>query len=461
VRQAYTSPELDQDEVPALGVRRLLGTRGFRRLLASRFAAQWGDGVFSAGLGSAVLFNPERESDPVAVAVGLTVLLVPYSVLGPFAGALLDRWDRRQVLVVANLLRGVFVLLTALVVGLGVNGPVLYVGALLVTGVSRFVNAGLSAALPHLVRPEHLVEANALAATIGSGVSIAGTACAIGLRSAFGTVVGTGNVGSGLTTSVAVLGSVVAALIAFGFTRGRLGPDEVDEPAQPLLAVARGLVDGGRAAWRVPAVAAGFGALTAHRVAFGISTLVGLLLFRGAFHDQGVLRTGIAGLGQALALGAAGVLMAAVLTPLLVRWLGRAGTVTLALAFALVGQLTLGVPLRLATVLAGAFVLALAGQVVKLCLDAEVQRSIGDETRGRVFALYDTVFNVSYVVSTILAAFFVPPDGRSTALMLAAAAAYLIGLAGYPLLLRRTPAQLHPRPLRTPQAQPRPGGTPS
>lgn len=419
-----------------LGVRRLLGTRGFRRLLASRFAAQWGDGVFSAGLGSAVLFNPERQADPVAVAVGLTVLLLPYSVLGPFAGALLDRWDRRQVLVVANLLRGVFVLLTALMVGFGVASVPLYAGALLVTGVSRFVNAGLSAALPHLVRPEHLVEANALAATVGSGVSIAGTACAIGLREVFGT----GNVGSAWTTSVAVLGSVAAAVVAAGFPRGRLGPDFVDEPAEPLVAVARGLVDGGRAAWRTPTVAAGFGALTTHRVAFGVSTLVGLLLFRGALHDQGILRSGVAGLGQALALGAAGVVLAAVVTPVLAAWLGRPGTVRLALAVAFLGQLGFGVPMRLWSLLAAAFVLALAGQVVKLCLDAEVQREIGDETRGRVFALYDTVFNISYVVATILAALFVPPDGRSTALMLAAAAVYLLGLLGYQLLLRRRAA---------------------
>lgn len=416
-----------------VGVRGLLGGAGFRRLLASRFAAQWGDGVFSAGLGSAVLFNPERQADPVAVALGLSVLLLPYSVLGPFAGALLDRWDRRQVLVFANLLRGVFVVLTALMVGTGVDGVPLYAGALLVTGVSRFVNAGLSAALPHVVRAEHLVEANALAATIGSGVAIAGTGCAIGLRA----VLGEGNVGSGWTTAVALLGSLAAALIAAGFRRNRLGPDEVDEPAQPVVAVARGLVDGGRAAWRVPPVAAGFGALTSHRVAFAISTLVGLLLFRNTFSDQGVLRAGVAGLGQALALGAAGVVLAAVLTPLLVARLGRPGTIRLALCLALAGQLCLGVPMRLATVLAAAFVLALAGQMIKLCLDAEVQSRIGDQTRGRVFALYDMVFNVSYVLTTALAAPLVPADGRSTLLMLAAAGAYVAGLAGHELLRRR------------------------
>jgi len=54
-------------------------------------------------------------------------------------------------------------------------------------------------------------------------------------------------------------------------------------------------------------------------------------------------------------------------------------------------------------VLAAAFVLPLAGQAIKLCLDAEVQTRIADHVRGRVFALYDTVFNVSYVVATVAA----------------------------------------------------------
>ncbi len=425
-----------------LGVRRLLALREYRRLLGSRFAAQWGDGVFSAGLGTAVLFNPEREGDPVAVALGLTVLVLPYSLLGPFAGALLDRWDRRQVLLLANLLRGLFVAATAIMVATGVDSVLLYVGALLVTGVSRFVNAGLSAALPHLVRPEHLVEANSLATTIGAGVAVFGSGCAIGLRAVFGE----GNVGSGWTTSVAILGSLVAAAVAGGFARGRLGPDEVDEPAQPMVAVARGLIDGGKAAWRAPTVAAGFAALTAHRVAFAISTLLGLLLYRGTFTDQGVLRAGVAGLGQALAAGAVGVVLAAVVTPRLVTRFGRPATVITGLVLAGVGQLALGVPMLLVTVLAAAFVLSLAGQIVKLCLDAEVQREIGDETRGRVFALYDTVFNLSYVVATIAAAAFVPEDGRSVLLMVIAASAYLLGLVCFHLLRTRRAV---PQPLPT------------
>src|SRR5918999_3368516 len=140
-----------------LGVRTLLGTPGCRRLLASRFAAQWGDGLFQAGLGGAVLFNPERQAQPAAVAAGLAVLLLPYSVVGPFAGALLDRWDRRRVLLVANLIRAVLVAAVAATVAAGLTGVPLYLGALAVAGVSRFVLAGLSAALPHVVARRHLV----------------------------------------------------------------------------------------------------------------------------------------------------------------------------------------------------------------------------------------------------------------------------------------------------------------
>ena len=105
-----------------LGWVRLLRTGGFRRLLAVRFAAQWGDGMFQAALGGAVLFNPEREADPLAVAAGLAVVLLPYSVVGPFAGALLDRWDRRRVLLVANLVRAVLTLVVAVLVATGAAG---------------------------------------------------------------------------------------------------------------------------------------------------------------------------------------------------------------------------------------------------------------------------------------------------------------------------------------------------
>ncbi len=428
-----TTPAPERHGPEKLGWTRLLRTGGFRRLLAVRFAAQWGDGMFQAALGGAVLFNPEREADPLAVAAGLAVILLPYSVVGPFAGALLDRWDRRRVLLVANLVRAVLTLVVALTVYAGVAGVPLYLAALAVAGVSRFVLAGLSASLPHVVARRHLVEANVLAATAGAGMAALGGATAICARA----VLGAGDTGSALTTAVAATGSVLATVLAAGFAARLLGPDRTDEPDRTAVAVARGLVDGARATARTPTVAASFLALAAHRLSFGVTTLLTLMLFRHTFTGTGVLRGGLAGVGEAVALAAAGLGLAALLTPWLVHHLGRPRTVRIALLTAAATQLALAAWLTLPAVLGAAFLLGAAGQVVKLCADAGVQGEVGDEVRGRVFALYDAVFNVCYVLAVAVAAVLAPPDGYAPWLVAATAAVYVLGLVAHDRQLRR------------------------
>ncbi|WP_233159525.1 MFS transporter [Actinophytocola xanthii] len=416
-----------------IGPRRLLAFAGFRRLLLSRFASQWGDGLFQTGLAGFVVFNPERAVTPEEIAGGFMVLLLPYSLVGPFAGALLDRWDRRRVLVAANLLRGVLILVAAGCVAGGASGLPLLMLALVVVGISRFVGAGLSAALPHVVPVPNLVEANALAVTLGAVVSVLGAGCAVGLRG----LLGEGDTGSGLTTGIAFVGSVLAAVLAARFARGALGPDKVDEPPTALAAVAQGLFDGGRVALRTPSVAAGFCALLAHRAAFGISLLLTVLLMRFSFEDFGPIEAGLPGLGVVLGFGAAGIFVAGLTTARLVSRLGRKRSVLLCLAGAALAQLAFGLPMVLPTALVAAFVLSYAGQVVKLCVDAAVQRDIGDEARGRVFALYDMLFNITQVVAIGLAAELVPQTGESAALIAAAAVVYLVGMAGFATVTRR------------------------
>ncbi|GLY67510.1 MFS transporter [Amycolatopsis taiwanensis] len=414
-------------------LRSLATMPGFPRLLLSRFAAQWSDGVFRAGLAGAVLFNPERGTDPLTIAAGFAVLLLPYSLIGPFAGALLDRWDRRRVLIVANLLRGLAVAGTASAVGFGVAGPGLFVLALIVEGISRFIGSGMSASLPHVVPVNTLVTANAVSTTLGSVVSVLGGGCAIGLRA----LLGTGNTGSAWTTSIAVVGAVVAAAIAVGFARGRLGPEAIDEPADPLIAVARGFADGARAAMRVPMVTAGFVALFAHRASYGISLLLTVLLMRFSFTDLGPFRAGLPGLGQMAFMAGAGILLAGFCTPRLVAVLGRRRVTLAALLSAAAAQAGLGLPMVLPTVLIASFVITFAGQVLKLCVDSSIQAEIGDQTRGRVFALYDTLFNITQVAAVAAAAAVTPLSGRSPLLLLVATAIYLIGCAGYLVIVRR------------------------
>lgn len=412
-------------------------TPGLGRLVTVRFASQFGDGMFQAALGGAILFNPERHTDPLEIAAGFAVLLLPYSLIGPFAGALLDRWDRRAVLKWANLLRGTLILATALCLLAGAPNPPILLLALASVGVSRFVLAGVSASLPHVVRQSWLVSTNSVLATVGSGVSAAGAGTAVTVIG----VLGTSDRSSGVAVAIAALGSLVGALAAAGFAPHRLGPGGDAAGSRgggrgAVRAVAAGLRTGATAVWQAPGVTTAMIGIGAHRIVFGIDTLIMVLLLRTPAEGD-TAPAGLAGFGVAVGATAAGMLLAAVATPLLIPRIGRTRTVVLGLTTAFVVQVTFIATLTQGALLIGAFLLGVAGQTVKLTGDAAMQIDIDDARRGQVFALQDTVFNIAFLAALAAAATVVAPDGHTPALVFAGAAVYALGLAGVGVNSRR------------------------
>ncbi|MDT0274417.1 MFS transporter [Blastococcus goldschmidtiae] len=415
-------------------VRSLLVRPDFRRLFATRLLSQFGDGVFQAALAGTVLFNPQRAADPLDVAVGFAVLLLPWSLIGPFAGVWLDRWSRRSVLLRANLVRAGLVAAVAAVVLGGVDGVPFYAAGLVVVSVNRFVLAALSAGLPHTT--DALVPANALSTTSGSIAAVAGGGAALLLLQ----LTGSSDAGYAAIALAAAVPYLAAAAVVSGFTRGHLGPDAVDRAgAPPVRTVAAGMVAGARHAWARPAAAASLAAIGLHRICFGLLTLMTLLLHRGPLEDaSGLFPGGLAGLGQLVAAIAAGSLLAAVLTPAAVRRFGRVRWTVGLLLVGAVAQPLLGAPFQPPTVIAGGFVLGLVGQGVKICVDATLQETVDDDFRGRVFSVYDTLFNVAFVAAVLAAALVLPPSGRSVPVLLAVGAGYLLAVAAY-LGIRRRP----------------------
>src|SRR4029078_8692870 len=75
-------------------------------------------------------------------------------------------------------------------------------------------------------------------------------------------------------------------------------------------------------------------------------------------------------------------------------------------------------------VLVAAFWLGLSAQGVKICLDTLVQLGVDDEFRGRVFSLYDVIFNVVFVSAAAVGALVIPTDGLSYALYACIAIGY-------------------------------------
>ena len=413
----------------------MLAHPGFRRLFAVRLASQFGDGVFQAGRAGAVLFDPEREAHAADIAAGFTVLLLPYSLIGPFAGVFLDRWSRQRVLVFANVARAICVLGVAAEIATGVAGIAFYGSALVIISISRFVLSALGAAQPHVVADAQLVTANALSATGGAVIAAVGGGAAIAVRA----LLGDSNGDYAVIGATAILPYLLAAALARRFQRPDLGPSDAERAGRETPGeVLRGLIAGARHVRGIPPVAHGLAAIGVQRLCFGIWTVSSVLLYRNYFTDHGFFRAGLAGIGQVVATLAAGAALAALVTPVAFRHLGGVWWPAIMLASSAVFVLVLGLPFRPGFVVTLGLLLGFTSQAVKISVDTIVQHHIVDAFRGRVFALYDMLFNIALVLAAVLTALVLPEDGHSPAAVVAVAAGWAATAVGYVMSSRRT-----------------------
>ena len=404
----------------------------FRRLLELRLVSQFGDGLFAAGLAGGLLFSTERAATPWAIAGSFAVLYLPYSLLGPFAGALLDRWDRRLVLVGANIGRLLMVLVVAWLLVISAHELAILVAALIVNGFTRFVSSGLSAALPHVVPREQVVSMNSIATATGGAAAFLGAIFMLVPRWLFGA----NDVGA---AAIIFLVSVPVALslwLSWRFAPHLLGPDDTKRAihGSVVYAVATGWVHGARTVAAVPSVAATLAGLAAHRMVLGINSLLVLVLVR---HTDAPDVAGIGTTALFFAAVGTGQFLAAALMPIAVARWGRYATANGALAIAAVIQVA-GSGLQLPVMMVCGFLLGLAGQVVKLCADSAMQLDVDDALRGHVFTVQDALFWIAFIMAVTAAAAVMPPGGHQPTLAVAGAGVYLLGLAAHAALGRRT-----------------------
>jgi len=410
-------------------LRQVLGSARFRQLFTVRATGQFCDGLFQAALATFVLFSPERQPTAASIATTFAILYLPYSIVGPFAGVFLDRWRRRQVLLYGNLLRTVVVLGVALLTIQQRSGLDLGLAVLIALGINRFILAALSSSLPHTVADKDLVTANAFSPTAGTLFAAIGGLVGVVLRSA----VGGGDAGSTTILVLSALGFTASGLLALRMPKDLLGPDG-SKPGDTFAAVIRGFAEGATALWRARPAMRAVTVVTIHRVAFGMITVLAILLLRNTLNPPSEPEVALAQISLVVGGAAGGALIAAIVTPGLTRSIGPVWWSSISLVIA--GVVTpIGFAVQtLPSMIIGGVALGLAGQAVKICADTAVQHRIHDDHRGRVFSLYDVVINIGLVVGVTLAAFTSPASGQSPfdliflAVMLCATA--LLYLAG-------------------------------
>ncbi|MCX5532512.1 MFS transporter [Streptomyces sp. NBC_00006] len=399
-------------------LRVLLRLHDFRRLLTLRLLSQGADGVYQVALATYVVFSPEKQTSPAAIASAMAVLLLPYSLVGPFAGVLLDRWRRRQVFLYGNLLRVLLASVTAALMLSHTPDWLFYASALCVTAVNRFVLSGLSAALPRVVDAERLVMANSISPTAGTLAATLGGGLAFGVRL----------IAADSDAAVVLIGALLylcAALASLRMDVQLLGPDpELIQPrlGAALTGTARDLSAGVRHLVSRSSAARALAAMTVMRFCYGALLVMVLMLCRYAWSSTE--SEGLALLGLAMGVSGAGFFVAAAITPAAVGRFGAAGWIALCAGTASVLELALGLTFEPAPIVVAAFVLGLTTQAAKIATDTVVQSSIDDGFRGRIFSVYDVLVNVSFVGAAGVAALILPPDGRSVPLVVLVSVLY-------------------------------------
>jgi MFS family permease len=421
----------------------VLAGRDFRKLFATRLVSQTGDGILTAAVGTYVFFNASTFPSPTAGAAAFAVLYLPYSLVGPFAGVLIDRWSRQQILVWSAPIRAALVLVTAALMVADNRSVPLYIAVLAVLGVNRFLLSSLSAALPHVTQANKLVMANAVSDTIGGIMSALGGIVALGLNAA------TGDTERGAAVTMLVGGGcyVAAGLVATIMPRGLLGPDQARRRAvrlaDDLVEVAAGLLAGARYVLKRRGPRAALGATGAYSFLFGPLFLMSILLYRNYFYP-GHVTVAESHVGTLAVVSAVGYACAALITPSATRRLSKQAWIALMLVFAAVVAGTVGETFNQVAYLAIGFLMYLSRQSVAISTATILQEDVADVYRGRVFAFYDMFYNAAFALGAALFAVFMASDGRSPVVVAVIAAGFVVASIAYWLSAGRSAADGSP-----------------
>jgi MFS transporter, DHA3 family, macrolide efflux protein len=168
----------------AIGIRGLIRLPDLRRLWGAQAISDVGDALTNLAL---LLLVNALTGSTAALALMAIVLALPQVVFGVAAGALVDRWDRRRVMLVSDALRG------AIVVGFVLVRSVddlwlLYALGLAQATVGTFFTPARTALMPRVVPEEGLLAANSLAQMTRLVAGVLGAAAAGLLATAAGAV---------------------------------------------------------------------------------------------------------------------------------------------------------------------------------------------------------------------------------------------------------------------------------
>lgn len=399
-----------------MGVRDVLRIPSYRNLFAGQAISDVGDGVTLLLL---LLLINELTGSMTALALMAIAEAVPHFTVGLFAGVYVDRWNRRSVMLAADLIRAVIVLFLAFVASAGIV-PLLYLLAFAQSSVSTFFRPARGALLPKIVPREGLPAANSLA----QGSQVIGSVIGAGIAGLLFGVFGSGMVGFALDAATFLVSFLFISRIAASY--GQIAAAPHDEAPQD---VRRSLLEG-------LSIVRGSRALSGSLLAAAVSMLglgaVNVLFVPLIVEELEVHPTWMAGIELAQT---SAMIMAAGVVALLVRRL--APTTIITIGFAGIG-VCIGLMAGVSAVWQVLVLLFVVGWMItplQAMLHTIVQTAATDATRGRVVSLLQACLSTASVASMAIGG--VLGDLIGIRLVYLAAAVIVLVAAGIAFLLFR------------------------
>jgi MFS family permease len=417
--------------------------RDFATLMSVQFLAQAGQGVVQGAIGKSIAFGGQEGFDVQNVPSAdyllqvILLLYVPYTLVSPFIGVVIDRFQRRRVVWWSNLITAAVVATVAMAFLLPLGGgttegdagatAALVVGLLAAQAVIRVTLAVKSAAIPDVLSGRDLLQGNALSQAGGALFQIVGIAVALaagGFLPAWLVVVG----GAGILA----LGGMVATRLQHVEAHPHVTTFS-EEARRVIRTIAGGI---GEVAAR-PAAALGLLGFQMLRYQFW-----GFGLFVFALYAKNLIEGGSDSQVPTLLSGGVGLIGGVLGLIVAQAWKDRIPPVRLLLvSMALLGAGTLvfGSLVSVAGFAGMLFVGFFAFFVGKVSADTIVQQAMPDDFRGRAFALFDIAYNLGFIVPALILSFvWVEDDAdRTRTILIVSGAAFLLLTAAMAAWARR------------------------
>jgi len=359
--------------------------RNYRLLFFGQTVSQLGDWFNTVAVYALIL---DLTRSATAVAWMMIVQFLPFALVGPMAGVVVDRVNRRTLMIAADVIRGA-VVLGFLLVRRPEQVWIAYAVMAVAVAASAFFEPARTATIPNITTADELLPANALSSAFWSAMLAVGAAAG-GLVTA---VVGKD------AAFVLNSASFFASAVCIARTRYN-GAAPAGTPPQGVLALAgwTDLVEGFAYVRRHPHVAA----LIFVKFGWGIAGGVLLLLTifgQRVFPVGGSTAAGIGVLYAARGVGAG-------LGPILLRWmLGQTPEAlrrAIGPAYFMVGAFYVGLAFAPTLPVAALAVLGahFGGAVLWVFSTVLLQLEVPDRLRGRVFAAELALVTLSSSISS-------------------------------------------------------------